>query len=91
LKADLYQISENQLLREVLDRQDMIKTCNVYKLKRNIKHFASSIQKLRMFGALLIQRPIINGVDIDLFSLHVKLELELADIDMIIVLAKQQN
>lgn len=44
-----------------------------------------------MFGALLIQRPIINGVDIDLFSLHVKLELELADIDMIIVLAKQQN
>ena len=44
-----------------------------------------------MFRALLIQRPIINGVDIDLLCLHLKLELELADIDMIIVLAKQQN
>lgn len=89
LKGDLYQISENQLLREVLDRQDMIKTCNVHKLKRNIEHFTTSIQKLRMLGALLVQRPVINGVDIDLLCLHVKLKLELADIDMVIVLAKQ--
>ena len=89
LKGDLYQISENQLLREVLDWQDMIKTCDIHKLKRNIKHFPSSIQKLRMFRALLFQRPIIDGVDIDLLCLHVKLKLELADIDMVIVLAKQ--